>query len=208
MSKPTLIFISIPKTAYGSVRASLQNDTNLILGPDDNDKVYDYLREYDTIGRGQHMLNNIDSEIWKNNVRFTIVRNPYDRIVSSYLEICSFYRDDFNENALKSFKSFLYFLKDNYNNIKPTKGKWHITQQLKNLKNDKTLLVNYIIKFENLQSDYDTLRKMVNLSPKKLPHYNKRQTKHYREYYNNDEKLIKIVTDLYDDDIKYFNYYF
>ena len=94
--KIKLGIINIPCGGYGDVIKCI--------------KVYDYLREYDTIGRGQHMLNNIDSEIWKNNVRFTIVRNPYDRIVSSYLEICSFYRDDFNENALKSFKSYIFEL--------------------------------------------------------------------------------------------------
>jgi hypothetical protein len=206
--KNNLIFISIPKTAYGSVRSSLDTDVNLLLGPDENSKVFEYLEDYNKIGRALHMKNNIDKSIWNNTIKFTIIRNPYDRIVSSYLEICAHYKNDFNPLILNSFYSFVKYIYDNrfqLEKIQNTKGKWHFCHQLKNITdNNGNLLVDYIIKFENLQEDYNKLRKLLNLPEKFVKHLNKRQFTHYTNNYTLEIK--NMVSEIYKEDIEYFKY--
>ena len=68
------------------------------------------------------------------------------------------------------------------------------------------ILVDFIGKFENLESDYDYICEKLNIKDHKLPHKNKSKRKNYREYYNDSTK--QIIADWYKKDIDYFNYKF
>ena len=68
------------------------------------------------------------------------------------------------------------------------------------------ILVDFIGKFENLETDFKYICKKININEVKLPHKNKTIRKNYREYYNENTK--NIIADWYKKDIDYFKYKF
>tara|TARA_B100000519_G_scaffold201447_2_gene217002 strand:+ start:959 stop:1591 length:633 start_codon:yes stop_codon:yes gene_type:complete len=68
------------------------------------------------------------------------------------------------------------------------------------------LLIDYIMRFENLQHDFDTVCDIIGIPAQKLPHLNKSKRKHYSECYDNEAR--KIVAEKYAKDIDYFGYKF
>lgn len=146
---------------------------------------------------------------------FSFVRNPWERIVSEYR-----YRNYFHH---RSFRDFLL-------NHLPAPG-WddkyrHIMPQY-DLLHDKQgrLLVNFVGRFETLQSDFDQVCKHLGINDSELPHRNKSDKKsrnlkrrlrnwlylnnenrkeHYRDFY--DDETTEIVRRLYQKDIAAFSY--
>jgi hypothetical protein len=66
--------------------------------------------------------------------------------------------------------------------------------------------LDFVIRFENIQQDFDTLMEKLNLPKLSLPHRNKSKSKHYSEHY--DEELIQIAATHFKDDIALGNYTF
>ena len=135
---------------------------------------------------------------------FTFVRNPFDRIVSTYLLIkkqkgnkVSF--DDYIDLVKNVVENKLYYkvkFKKNYDIS-------HFKPQVELLEN---LTPNFIGRFENYENDIKILSKM---HPKLncLCELNiKKRNVDYRKYYN--ERNRNIIEELYKDDLKKFNYQF
>jgi chondroitin 4-sulfotransferase 11 len=153
-----------------------------------------------------------DCEDYQNWFKFTFVRNPWDRVISTF-----HYRkkaiktrnknphwpsreeiknDDFKATVLKDLNnknSATHYLEE------PCFFNWWI--------NSKTISqFDYIGKTETLQEDFDAICRLVKLPPLKLPHKNKTKHKHYTEYYDDETK--QIVAEKYAKDIEYFGYKF
>ena len=212
------IFIHIPKTAGQSIEhvflnllgltwetrepLLLRTNNNKKLGPPRlaHLKATEYL-EYKYISE----------ELFNSYYKFTFVRNPWSRLVSFY-NYRKFYR-------IFSFKYFtMKILKDmlwKHNN-------WFTAQQSEFIQdNSGRIIVDYVGKFENLQTDFNTICDNINVENIELPHINKskisnpvlsfikikeRPNKHYSEYYDTETK--EFVEQIYKNDIEKFNYHF
>lgn len=138
-------------------------------------------------------------QINKNYFTFTIVRNPYSRMVSLWkhfigrdYHIKQLRRSGVSLDECKSFPEFIYMTRKLCNH--------HWQPQTKFVPED----VNYIGKLESFQESFDHICSLVNLNKMHLPKVNNTQHEHYTTYYN--DELIGIVTELYAADLERFNY--
>ena len=135
--------------------------------------------------------------------KFAFVRNPYDRAVSNY---AMFTQNQMRINQLDSYKlpglnpqdlSFREFL-----TMTSQLDNHHWNPQINFLPFEP----DFIGRLENLQEDLDNIYKQINIPKQQLPHTNKTNHKHYREHYN--DHTIKMVQEIYKDDLQKFNYNF
>ena len=175
--------------------------------------------EVDVLGRRpgleirQHMT---DSE-WNDYFKFAFVRNPWDRAVSMYRHIRSAeemrsdgklrYLEEITRRLNIDSQSLTFgtFVKavlrdrifDNY----------HWDKQILSLTdNAGKQMFDFVGRFENLQTDFDTICRRIGFPLARLPHHNKTRRKHYAEYYTDETR--EIVASIYRDDIDTFGYQF
>jgi len=217
------LFVHVPKTAGQSVEQFFADK----LGLDKKSRRQKLLLgKNPDLGKGTEKLAHLsaaeyvdcgylDADEFKRFFKFSFVRNPWKRIVSEYL-----YRNYFHH---RSFRDFLL-------NRLPAPG-WddryrHILPQYDLLydKNGKPL-VDFVGRFENLQSDFDKVCDQLGIEDSQLPHNNpsdkkgrnlKRRVRNwlylngentkesYLDFY--DAETIEIVGKLYRKDIDTFAY--
>ena len=118
----------------------------------------------------------IDEEIFSNYLKFAVVRNPWDRMVSRF-----FYSKKINIKFKNyDFEEFLkYDLENNMSVIDQYK---YCTDKKNNFCLDE------VIKFENLNNDFNKISSLFFNKKDMLNHFNKSDHKQYREYYNDNTK--------------------
>ena len=142
----------------------------------------------------------------ENYFKFTFVRNPWDRFLSTYFYFRAQGRGGRGDakmgkvvNRYKSFKDFAL----NFNNI--PSNKWvfpHFNEQLNWISKNH----DFVGRFETLQEDFKTICDRTGIPRHQLPHENKSNHKHYTESY--DEETKQIIAEKYAKDIEYFGYKF
>jgi hypothetical protein len=216
------IFIKSEKTAGTSVEAALSKQ----CGKDDVvTPLGDYWFNRDQRGEWIHSSMNaegffqhdsaaevrrkIQPEIWNSYFKFSIVRNPWDRVVSLYswearnrTELRPMKRwwhragvpfDEFRETT-KHFRRFVA-------------GDWNSNDRF--YLQDGELCVDHVIRYERLSSDLAELCQRLGIPPIELPHLKSglRGGGHgYSEYY--DEAAKAIVAERHRHDIELFGYKF
>jgi hypothetical protein len=209
------IFVHIPKTAGTSAEAVLGmhgDKTDIGVKPYFNQQL-DYERLY---GRQmQHMtaqgikaaLN--DDAAFDSYFKFTIVRNPWDRLVSALAwtdqkwargeelsaaefdskiqQICAVFRAAGGEGKPRLLPEYLY------------------PQYFYVVDASARLMVDYIARYENLEADWRVIceRLGVNLT---LPRRMKSHHRDYRQYYSEQTRCL--VADIYATDLRLFHYEF
>ena len=129
---------------------------------------------------------------------FTFVRNPWDKMVSSYFYELKWIKD--------KKLNFLGYVK-NSPEINKYHNKAHRREQYQYIIDQSNEpAVNYIGRFENLQQDFDIVCDKIGIPRQKLPHVNKTKHKHYTEYY--DDETREIVAEKYKKDIEQYGYTF
>ena len=123
----------------------------------------------------------------ENVILFGTVRNPWDRWVSWWK-----FSHRNNRNHPETIPSLKTFLLE-----KPENHYLDFFEGAKDL---------HIIRFENLQQDFNIVCDKIGIPRQKLPHENKTKRKHYTEYYDNETR--QIVAERYAKDIEYFDYKF
>ncbi|UZR99501.1 sulfotransferase family 2 domain-containing protein [Chondrinema litorale] len=151
----------------------------------------------------------VSKETWDEYYKFTIVRNPWSRAMSDYYWVqkdCKV-RGTFSSfiNKHAPFKKHLTYPPKN----KHFRGD-HLYPQSSYLKcKDGNLLVDDIIKFENLRQGFEGICEKLNLPSSKLPHKKKRSKKrfeHYSHFFC--RKKHRLISEKYKEDIVSFGYQF
>ena len=145
---------------------------------------------------------------YKDYFIFAVKRNPFERVVSGW----KYLQKKFPPQVKRTFKKGLSF-KDTLRNL-PAYNKEaehdyvHITEcQVDTLLNkSKKNITDMLIRFENLQEDFNIVCDKIGISRQRLPHKNKTKHKHYTEYYDNEAR--EIVAEKFAKDIEYFGYKF
>ena len=140
----------------------------------------------------------IGDELWKKYFKFTIVRNPWDRMVSQYF---GHVIKDVPGLSIEDYFLKL-FVKEEYIDFK------RITQPCMEWITDDegNMLVDYIGRFEKLQKDFNTICDKIGVNPIVLPQSGKSTRSHYRNYYN--DYTAELVYNAFKSDIEEFNYKF
>lgn len=134
---------------------------------------------------------------WQTYLKFGNVRNPWDRMVSSY-----FFKKELRGWPSLQGVSFEQFVRDKEHKHPKSLYKYYCIDSLqKDYKNNM-----YFIRYENLHEDILKICDMLNLKPKeKLQHIKKaNRNTDYKNYYNKETK--RIVQKRYGHDIRLFNY--
>jgi hypothetical protein len=137
---------------------------------------------------------------------YTIVRNPYDRLVSAFFYL----QDGGMKNVwdIKSMKkqqkyknNFKEFVKNLHKFINDT----HYKPQYTFLSDENNnIKVTHILKQESLNDDYIKLQQMYGYSPVSIKKINISNHEDYNQYY--DEETKQLVKEFYQKDFKLLNY--
>ena len=185
------IFVHIPKCAGVSVNKAL----------------------FGNLGGGHTSLNGytmvFEPKYLAEYFKFTVVRNPWDRLVSTYffLKKGGFGENDrrWFEQELMEFKDFDDFVKNwlNRNNIWKThlfRPQYHYMFEYRNKVN-----LDFVAFFENIDEDFSYIAKRIGCNSS-LPNLNSSKHTPYTDYYN--EVTTNIVAEAYAEDIKMLGYDF
>lgn len=213
IENPRCVFIHIPKTGGTSIKSIFGYTWQSagVPGPD------------------------IVPAAWEKCFKFTFVRNPYDRLVSSW----KYFRglsarprgtalvispwnfpiaipcgggasqcgqyDTVTEKNIFSFADFVQIVTSRTDLQLPQGNVYHHTMPQLHPRNYLEY-ADFIGRFENLQEDFDKICDRLNIPKQKLPHHNKTNHKHYSSYYN---KKIKMMADqYYEEDLQKLGYHF
>lgn len=167
--KHKCIFVHIPKAAGTSIENVFMDDLGidmdnrhaLLLGVNTN-KTLGPRRVSHLSAKEYVQLHFISQELFNNYFKFAFVRNPYDRLFSSY--------------KYRKYDNYISF--DSYIKLKledlilsKTEGFFFKTQY-EYLYDSEKCLVDFIGKFENIENDFNKVLDKLNLKHLKLKHYN------------------------------------
>jgi hypothetical protein len=191
--KHKAIFIHIPRTGGTSIEMMIDGRDWWYVDPEE---------KHIPASKAKQLY----AEWWNDYFKFSLVRNPWDRIVSMYRN--PNYGREWNAVTSKPMKHFL----DNY---QTPSWEMRIGTACQYLDEE----VDFIGKFENLNRTMIWLSGKLNLdfihddngtikcnSCDRGYHYNPTVRDNYSKYYDDETKLI--VENMYKDDIKRFNYRF
>ena len=180
------IFIHIPKTAGTSLVNSIYN-----INPEGHRSILFF------------------KDIFRNDLndyfKFCFVRNPYDRLYSSYMFLK---KGGVNIHDINAFDQYLSFYKDfedfviNGLTEDLCKKIIHFTPQNYFIcDNDGTILVDFVGRFESLEEDFLKLSEKLGVDIK-LTHLNSNQ----KDNYLYTDEMTRKVRDIYKDDFDLLGY--
>lgn len=203
------VFVHIPKTAGMSVERYFleilgldeEQRPQLLLRPNNDPALgpprLAHLKAADYVGCGH--ISEID---FNRYFRFSVVRNPWDRLVSMYRYLGHAKKTDFSDFVFNRFypklwREMSYFVRPQVDFIYDSSGR---------------LLVNEILRFESLEEGFAKIRERLGLPASELPRVNTsyqrpgKKNPPYQTYYKAETRLW--VSELYRSDIERFGYSF
>ena len=208
--KHRYIFFHLPKNAGVSISNELIKRENLlkikkfstfflqmVLGKKNNfyfslkDKEIFFFNSHITCYDFYDLFNKVK---FKEFHKFAVVRNPWDRMVSRY-----FYSKKINNKFKKfTFEEFIEY--DIKFNLKVLNQYEFCTKDRKNF------CLDSVIKFENINQDFQKINTTIFNNSKSLKHLNRTSHDNYRKYYN--ENLKDKIYINFKEDINNFGYEF
>lgn len=196
------LFVHIPKTGGNSIQDLLRHhsdDDFVRPGPhhDGIDRFELASKDYQTKKHSTltDYLNEYGHEMFGRLYRFTCVRNPWDRVVSFYF---SPHRGS-QDWARDSFLEFIPTVPPvrHYLSL-PGDARPSLEEALKN--------VHSILRFEQLQTDFDSLAASLGIVSRVLPKRNSSSHANYQTYY--DEETKHLVAQRFREEIECLDYRF
>ncbi|MCH9697114.1 MAG: sulfotransferase family protein [Gammaproteobacteria bacterium] len=198
------VFVAIPKTAGHAIRESLQQD----LAKNDweqctlfDNKLFP-VNQLAELGHGHISCQQIQPyllpDIWEEYFKFCFVRNPYDRFVS----YCCFSNQDNQRMQSEPLATMKMVLENNKNQQKILFRPQY--QFVYTLSGER--LVDYVGRYEHLQSDFNHICAKLAIPTRSLSLVNASRRASYFHYF--DSELQEMVYSFYEKDFKYFNYVF
>jgi len=224
------IFIKSEKTAGTSIEAAL---SRYCSGDDVVTPINDYSHNRNEKGEFIHQSMNADEyikldlpnlqhvdaatirsrvtpEVWDGYFKFSIARNPWDRIISDF-----FWKKRL-DTAIRPKKRFYHYLGIPFNELEHLRklftefvhsGEWTNNDRFYTI-NDQ-LCTDYVIRYERLYDDLGEVCKVIGVESCTIPRLKsglRKKTYHYSRYY--DEESRAIVADAHNNDIRLFGYEF
>jgi len=185
------LYIAPPKTGSETLRGVLDRYTNIKGGGPEEDKKKFPPYTHATAHELQICFK-AQGWDWNEYFKFSVARNPWSRVVSIYkygiqqnrLEDIPF------KEAVKTWNKYM--------------NHWSCYDH--HFDKQGNQIVDFILKLENLQEDFDVVCDRIGIPPQQLPHVNKTKHKHYTEYY--DDETREIVAKKYKKDIEQYGYTF
>ena len=192
------LFVHIPKTAGNSIQSVLRDysEDELVALRSEQDGIERFglrnpkykIKKHSTLAEYRAAL---EEDEFRSLYKFTCVRNPWDRMVSYYFtptqNTTTWDRKEFRKVIARAVPVADYLRLD--------KGEV-----------DPFVNVDYVMQFENLADDFRTVCAALNISPVKLPQYNRSAREHYSKYY--DDELRELVRARFAAEIERFGYTF
>lgn len=168
--KHKCIYIHIPKAAGTSIENTFMEDLGLdmnnrhalIIGKNTN-KTLGPRRVSHLLAREYVQQHFISQELFDSYFKFAFVRNPYDRLYSTYK-----YRK-FSDYI--SFDSYIKFKLEKF--INSETESFFFKTQYDYLHDSSKCLVDFTGRFENLEDDFNLVLKKLKLTQLRLKHHNK-----------------------------------
>jgi hypothetical protein len=199
-SATPLVFVHIQKTGGSAIAKALGHEEN---GPHKHRMAWELRDLY-------------GASAFDAGFKFAFVRNPWDRLVSWWSMIdaaraahaAGAQTNNFFDYVLANATTFEAFIVNCRDDIHDPDGRKCIFRnQLDYVTDaDGRMLVDFVGRFENLQSDFDRVLQVTHHAPITLSHLNKSVHAHYTDFY--DTRLRKIVEDAFARDIAAFGYGF
>ena len=196
------IFVAIPKTATHALRVALRPH----LGPRDWEQCGLFTRKtfplaaLAQIGHGHMTCQQVRPfllpDVWEGFFRFCTVRNPYDRFVS-YCYFMNRENQRMQKDPLGTMKQIIEDRQDAELVLFRPQCDFVIDEEGR-------LMVEYLIKFEALQSHFDHICQRLRLPHMPLQHINVTGSARYRPCY--DRELKEMVQAVYRQDFELFDY--
>ena len=191
------LFVHIPKTGGNSIQTVLRDysEDEIVAKHSRQDGVERFavrnpkykLKKHSALAEYRQALG---EEQFAKLFKFTVVRNPWDRMVSFYFTPGR--QKEWNarefEKLISETKSAADYLRLEKDDVDPFGN------------------VDRIIRFENLEEDFRAVCDQLGLPAASLPKYNRSEREHYSKYY--DAKLREMVGRRFADEIKAFGYAF
>lgn len=164
----------------------------------------------------RHLVRQLGNK-YRDYFKFAFVRNPWDRLVSCYLDKLSDGGPGLKSPPVLSarvypgmpfaeFVGIVHETPDREANI-------HFKSQCSVIcgrRDNETILADFVGRFENLKADFDTVAEKIGDGRlQQIPHLMRaktRKSRSYREFY--DDRLKNLVYERYEDDVEKFDYSF
>lgn len=189
------IFIHLQKTGGSSIEYALSDyaHEDVVLNDDNTEFDDKHITFYKRNRFSKSLENTFSKNKLENYFKFSIVRNPWDRMVSWWMWMLK--EDAFGYDI--TLEEFL--LIDQFR-------LWKIPQIEHLTDSSGVVNVSFIGKFENLENDMCEILNAIDVKNVSLPKINAIPRKHYSEYYT--DETIEIVRGMHSKDIEYFGYTF
>lgn len=177
-----LIFIHIARTGGSSIETALVGKDWWLIDPK---------TKHISAGMARKIYGD---DIWNAYTKFSVVRNPWDRIVSMWATKWWHQASELDENC--SFEKFIREMRPHPHEI------YNSLFYSEILDED----IDFILRFESLNKDFSLMLKDIGVEDVPLPHIEKREHSWFTHMYKEKEK--NVVSELYNTDILKFGYSF